>query len=102
MSGTVERPGPADETLMWEVRCEPGRGSELLAWAWQALLPSFAADERVAAWNVYRSAAPDGERLVVIVDYDGKARAGWEPPAPPPGLAARDPHQWVFERLDVR
>ena len=90
-----------NETLMWEVRCEPGRGDELLAWVRQAMLPSFEADERVAAWNVYRSTGSDGERVVVIADYNGKAGTGSELPAPPPGLAARDPHQWVFQRVDV-
>ncbi len=63
---------------MWEVRAAPGRTDELVAWVLGAAAPDAA---------VYRSA---DDRLVVIDP------AGGDPGAPPPGLAAADPHAWDF------
>jgi len=63
---------------MWEVVAAPGRLSELLDWVLGAAAPGAA---------VYRSA----DDRVVVVDP-----GGGDPGAPPPGLAARDPHAWDF------
>ena len=92
------------ETLMWEVRCSPGGSEALTEWIRDEVQPSFWDDEDIALWNVYRSAdQEDGERVVIVVDYVGRApAAGRSPiPDPPADAVARPAHQWVFDRLDI-
>jgi hypothetical protein len=92
----------AAETLMWEVRCPPGQSKALVEWIRAEVMPGFWDDESVALWNVYRSTGQeDGDRVVLVVDYVGRAAAGAAVPEPPAEMVARPAHQWVFERLDM-
>ena len=89
-----------NQTLMWEVRCEPGKAAAVEEWIRAVIVPPLWEDEEVASYNAYSSVGQDGERVVVIIDYLGAA-----PPAlpadPPERLIARPPHTWVFQRLDL-
>jgi len=67
---------------MWEAKAHPERAAELLAWA-LAAAPAGA--------RVYRSA----DARVVVIDESGTGL-----PEAPPGLLARPPHVWPFERVD--
>jgi hypothetical protein len=91
---------PKNQTLMWEVRCEPGKGPAVEEWVRAIIVPPLWEDEEVASYNAYSSKGPDGERVVVVIDYLGAAPAtlAAEPPA---HLVARPGHAWVFQRLDV-
>ena len=91
---------PKNQTLMWEVRCEPGKGPAVEEWVRAVIVPPLWEDEEVASYNAYSSKGPDGERVVVVIDYLGAAHAtlAAEPPA---HLVARPGHAWVFQRLDV-
>jgi len=90
-----------NQSLMWEVRCEPGRTSAMRTWIQAEIVPGLWDDDQVASYNVYSSVGQDGDRVVVVIDYMGKAPAADLPSAPPEGLAARPAHSWVFERLDM-
>jgi hypothetical protein len=94
----VSRGGRA-QTLMWEVRCSPGQGEAVVQWVRDEIVPGLWDDEDVVGYNAYNASGEDGERVVVIVDYLGRAREGL--PELPEGLAARPPHAWVFSRLDL-
>ena len=89
------------ETLMWEVRCEPGKSFDLAQWLNAEVVSLFEEDEGVAMWNAYRSVGQDGERVVLIVDFVGRVEPDIKLPVPPPGLVARPAHQWIFQRLDI-
>lgn len=99
MSGAKK--GPKNQSLMWEVRCAPGQAAAMADWVRTAIVPALWDDEDVASYSVYSSVGQDGDRVVVVVDYMGKAPAADLPAAPPEGLAARPAHSWVFERLDM-
>ena len=99
MSGAKK--GPRNESLMWEVRCVPGQTAAMTEWVRSEIVPALWEDEAVASYSVYSSVGQDGDRVVVVVDYMGKAPAGDLPGAPPEGLAARPAHSWVFGRLDM-
>lgn len=92
--------GAKNQTLMWEVRCEPGKAAAVEEWVRAIIVPPLWEDEDVASYNAYSSVGQDEERVVVVIDYIGAA-----PPslaaAPPERLIARPPHAWVFQRLDV-
>ena len=90
-----------NQSLMWEVRCEPGKAPAMCEWVRAAVVPALWEDEAVASYNVYSSVGQDGDRVVVVVDYMGRAPAADLPSTPPEGLAARPAHSWVFERLDM-
>ncbi|MFL6115861.1 MAG: hypothetical protein ACJ786_31605 [Catenulispora sp.] len=89
-----------NQTLMWEVRCEPGKAPAVAEWARAIIVPPLWQDESVASYNAYSSTGPDGERVVIVIDYLGTAPETLfaEPPA---HLITRPGHAWVFERLDV-
>jgi hypothetical protein len=90
-----------NQTLMWEVRCAPGQTPAMQKWVRDEIVPGLWDDENVASYSVYSSVGQDGDRVVVVVDYMGKAPAADLPSSPPDGLAARPAHSWVFERLDI-
>jgi hypothetical protein len=89
-----------NQTLMWEVRCEPGKAAAVEEWVRAIIVPSLWEDEDVASYNAYSSVGQDGERVVVVIDYLGTAPTTL-PADPPEGLIARPPNAWVFQRLDV-
>ncbi|NUR31982.1 MAG: hypothetical protein HOV83_40095 [Catenulispora sp.] len=91
---------PKTQTLMWEVRCEPGKAPAVEEWFRAIIVPPLWEDEQVASYNAYSSVGQDGDRVVVIIDYLGAAPAALaaEPPA---HLITRPGHAWVFQRLDV-
>jgi len=66
---------------MWEAKAAPDRADELLAWALEHA-PREA--------QVYRST----DARVVVIDETGTGL-----PDAPPGLLARPPHAWPFERV---
>jgi hypothetical protein len=68
-------------TLMWEVRAEPGRLDDLVAYADAHADP---------AAQVFRSSA--GEPRVVIIDPSGRGLVDV-----PDELIARPPHAWRFD-----
>jgi hypothetical protein len=98
---SAAKKGPKNQSLMWEVRCEAGRTAAMEDWVRSAVVPALWDDEQVASYSVYSSVGQDGDRVVVVVDYLGKASAADLPAIPPEGLAARPAHSWVFERLDM-
>jgi hypothetical protein len=89
------------ETLMWEVRCEPGKSFDLAQWLNVEVVSLFEEDEAVAMWNAYRSVGQDGERVVLIVDFVGRVEPDIKLPVPPADFVARPAHQWIFQRLDI-
>ena len=89
-----------NQTLMWEVRCEPGKAAALEEWVRAIIVPPLWEDEEVASYNAYSSVGQDGERVVLIIDYLGAAPTTLQAD-PPQHLIARPPHAWVFQRLDV-
>jgi hypothetical protein len=93
--------GGRAQTLMWEVRCVPGRAEAVVQWVRDEVVPGLWDDEDVVGYNAYTSSGSgdDDERVVVIVDYLGPARGPL--PELPEGYAARPPHSWVFSRLDL-
>jgi hypothetical protein len=93
--------GGRAQTLMWEVRCLSGQGDAVVQWVRDEVVPGLWDDEDVVGYNAYSTPGgdEDGERVVVIVDYLGAAKAPL--PELPEGLAARPPHAWVFSRLDL-
>jgi hypothetical protein len=92
--------GGKNQTLMWEVRCEPGKAAAVEEWVRAIIVPPLWEDEDVASYNAYSSVGQDGERVVVVIDYLGAAPASLAAD-PPERLIARPPHAWVFQRLDV-
>ncbi len=85
-------------TWMWEARAAPGRGGELLAWALAA------ARDRGGAGHaeVYRGRGQGAELVVVVLHLEpgaGQAPPGSVLPPPPPGLLARPPQTWDFDRV---
>ena len=66
---------------MWEAKAAPERAAELLAWALEHAPPTA---------RVYRSS----DDRVVVIDETGTGL-----PDAPPGLLARPPHAWPFERV---
>lgn len=75
------------DTLMWEVRAEPGKRGELLRWVEEIALPTLSGYRSL---DVYLG-GPD--RIVVIGRWDGEAGRLPEPPA---DLLARPAAQWPF------
>ena len=91
---------PKNQTLMWEVRCEPGKAPAVEEWIRAGIVPPLWEDEEVASYNAYTSVGQEGDRVVVVIDYLGAAPTGLSAD-PPERLIARPPHAWVFQRLDV-
>lgn len=89
-----------NQSLMWEVRCEPGKAPAVEEWVRAIIVPALWEDENVASYNAYSSVGQDGERVVVVIDYLGAAPETLAA-EPPERLIARPPHAWVFQRLDV-
>jgi hypothetical protein len=79
---------------MWEVRAQPNRLAELIAWVCDVALPEIEHSPLHVASDVYSSA---DHRLVVI----SKWRSSPMPmPDPPAELVARSPHFWDFTEVD--
>ena len=89
-----------NQTLMWEVRCEPGKAAAVEEWVRAIIVPPLWEDEDVASYNAYSSAAQDGERVVVVIDYLGAAPTTLAADLPAK-LIARPPHAGIFQRLDM-
>jgi hypothetical protein len=79
---------------MWEARAAPGAGQALLEWVFDQALPALRAAGGLERAEVFRGAE---ERVVVITLWSGEPA---DIPAPPPGLVARAPHAWPFQRID--
>ncbi|MEJ3743756.1 hypothetical protein WEI85_10755 [Actinomycetes bacterium KLBMP 9797] len=79
---------------MWEVRAEPRRFTELLAWVCDTALPNVEVHPLHIASEVFSST---DHRLVVISKWRGTPQPF---PTPPPDLAARPPHAWDFTQVD--
>ena len=79
---------------MWEVRAEPDRLPDLIAWVCETALPEIEQNPVHLSSEVYAST----DRLVVI----SKWRTGSPVPLPdpPPPLVARSPHFWDFTQVD--
>lgn len=78
---------------MWEVRGDPPRLADLVAWVCDRALPEVEQDPRHAASEVFAST----DRVVVVSRWRG------EPvplPDPPAELVARPPHEWDFTPVD--
>ncbi|WP_207387166.1 hypothetical protein [Frankia sp. Cppng1_Ct_nod] len=90
----------ADATLMWEARAAAGRLDDLVAWVGRAVTG------RVA--EIYRGVG-DGRDVVVVLVHVPVADGSATRPAGdtvrsvldrvPPGLVARPPQAWDFERV---
>jgi hypothetical protein len=91
---------PQNQTLMWEVRCHPGKAPAVEEWIRAIIVPPLWDDEQVASYNAYTSVGQDADRVVVIIDYLGAAPESL-PAEPPPHLITRPGHAWTFQRLDV-
>ena len=89
-----------NQTLMWEVRCEPGKAAAVEEWLRAVIIPPLWEDEEVASYTAYSSTGHEGERVVLIIDYLGTAPESL-PNDPTERLIARPPHAWVFQRLDL-
>jgi hypothetical protein len=78
---------------MWEVRADPDRVPELIAWVCDTALPAVEHHPGHAGSEVFSAT----DRVVVISRWRG------EPvplSAPPDGLVARPPHEWDFAPVD--
>ena len=89
-----------NQSLMWEVRCEPGKAAAMEEWVRAEIVPGLWDDEDVASYSVYSSVGQDGDRVVVVIDYVGSAGPALAA-EPPSNLAARPAHAWIFQRLDM-
>ena len=89
-----------NQSLMWEVRCEPGKAPAVEEWVRAIIVPPLWEDEDVASYNAYSSVTQEAERVVVIIDYLTAAPTSL-PTDPPEHLITRPPPAWVFQRLDV-
>jgi hypothetical protein len=79
---------------MWEVRAQPNRLADLIAWVCDRALPEIEHSPLHVSSDVYSSA---DHRLVVI----SKWRSAPVPiPDPPAALVARSPHSWDFTEVD--
>jgi hypothetical protein len=79
---------------MWEVRGNPQRFTDLLAWVCDTALPAIEVEPMHIASEVFSST---DHRLVVI----SKWRSDPVPLADPPvHLVARPPHVWDFTQVD--
>jgi hypothetical protein len=79
---------------MWEVRAEPRRFTDLLAWVCDTALPHLEVHPLHIASEVFSST---DHRIVVISKWRGTPQPLPDPPA---GLAARPPHEWDFTQVD--
>jgi antibiotic biosynthesis monooxygenase (ABM) superfamily enzyme len=91
---TSPQPTVSDQpdTLMWEVRAEPGRQQELLAWVEERAVPELVRSPGFLAADIYLGGQ---DRVVAIARFD----AGHAParlPDPPTDVLARSAHQWPF------
>ncbi|GAA2023359.1 hypothetical protein GCM10009839_21110 [Catenulispora yoronensis] len=89
-----------NQTLMWEVRCHPGKAPAVEEWIRAIIVPPLWQDEAVASYNAYSTQTPEEERVVLIIDYLGSAPTTLTA-EPPPHLITRPGHTWIFQRLDV-
>jgi hypothetical protein len=79
---------------MWEVRAEPAKFADLIAWVCDTAVPRIEVEPLHISSEVFSST---DHRVVVI----SKWRSGPVPlPDPPPGFAARPPHSWDFTQVD--
>lgn len=83
----------SNNALMWEVRADEGKASEVITWLEDNVVPFLGRRQGYRSVDLYRSAE---DRVVVIAHFDG------EPvnlPEPPRELVARPVHQWPFEHV---
>lgn len=78
---------------MWEVRAQPGKVPELIAWVCDTALPAVEVDPRHAGSEVFSAT----ERVVVISRWQGDPQPL---PSPPAALVARPPDEWDFTPVD--
>ncbi|WP_055589523.1 hypothetical protein [Peterkaempfera griseoplana] len=85
------------DTLMWEVRAEPGRRQELLAWVEERALPELVGRLGFLRADIYCGGQ---DRVVVVARFDTvHARVSHAPvrlPDPPSDVLTRPVHQWPF------
>jgi hypothetical protein len=79
---------------MWEVRAQPARLADLIAWVCDTALPEIEHSPLHVSSDVYSSA---DHRLVVISKWRSDPMPLREPPAQ---LVARAPHSWDFTQVD--
>jgi hypothetical protein len=79
---------------MWEVRAEPVRFTQLIAWVCDRAVPSIEVDPRHIASEVFTST---DHRIVVISKWRSDPV---DLPEPPATLIARPPHAWDFSQVD--
>jgi hypothetical protein len=79
---------------MWEVRANPERFADLIAWVCDVAVPAVEELPLHVSSEVFSST---DHRVVVISKWRSAAVDLAEPPA---GLAARPPHSWDFVPVD--
>jgi hypothetical protein len=79
---------------MWEVRGEPARFTDLIAWVCDTALPRIEVEPLHISSEVFSST---DHRVVVVSKWRS---APVSLPDPPEGLAARPPHSWDFTQVD--
>jgi hypothetical protein len=80
---------------MWEVRAQPDRLADLIAWVCETALPEIEQSPLHVSSDVYSST---DHRLVVISKWRSSSPVSM--PEPPPALVARAPHSWDFTEVD--
>nr|WP_205862588.1 hypothetical protein [Planosporangium thailandense] len=79
---------------MWEVRAQPERFGDLLAWVCDTALPRVEVSPMHVSSEVFSST---DHRIVVISKWRGEPESL---PEPPEHLVARAPHSWDFSPVD--
>lgn len=79
---------------MWEVRAEPARLAELIAWICDTALPEIEHSPLHIVSEVFSST---DNRAVVISKWRSNPL---DLPAPPLRLVTRPPHVWDFTQVD--
>jgi hypothetical protein len=79
---------------MWEVRAEPVRFTQLIAWVCDRAVPSIEVDPRHIVSEVFTST---DHRVVVISKWRSDPV---DLPEPPATLVVRPPHAWDFSQVD--
>ncbi len=80
---------------MWEVRGEPARFTDLIAWVCDTAVPRIEVEPLHISSEVYSST---DHRVVVVSKWRGSTPVSL--PDPPKELTARKPHAWDFTQVD--